>query len=59
MDKFVSAVLQRKFDDKEPGVFEELAVEGSRGKNVTSWQAMESAGKRPVYKFLMWEYFLP
>ena len=29
--------------------FEELAVEGSRGKEGAPWQAMENAGKRPAY----------
>ena len=28
----MSAVLQRRFDGTGPGAFEELAVEGSRGK---------------------------
>ena len=41
----MSAVLERKFDCKGPGAFEELAVEGSRGKEGASWQAVENAGK--------------
>ena len=28
---------------------EELAVESGRGEEGASWQAMENAGKRPVY----------
>ena len=44
----MSAVLQRKFDGTGPGAFEELAVEGSRGKEGASWQAMENAWKRLV-----------
>ena len=36
-------------DGKGSGAFEELAVEGSRGKEGASWQAMENAGERPVY----------
>ena len=47
--KSVSAVVQRKLDGKGSGAFEELAVEGSRGKEGASWKAMENAGKRPVY----------
>ena len=39
--------LQRKLDGKGSGAFEELAVEGSRGKEGASWQAVENAGKRP------------
>ena len=47
--QFVSAVLQRKFDGTGPGAVEELAVEGSRGKEGASWQTLGNAGKRPVY----------
>ena len=35
----VPGVLQRKLDDKGSGALEELAVEGSRGKEGASWQA--------------------
>ena len=44
----MSAVLQRKFDGTGLGAVEELAVEGSRGKEGASWQTMENAGKRQV-----------
>ena len=43
------AVLQRKLDGTELGAVEVLAVEGSRGKEGASWQAMENAGKRPMF----------
>ena len=36
-------------DGKGSGAFEELAVEGSQGKEGASWQTMENAGERPVY----------
>ena len=45
----MSAVLQRKLDGKGSGAFEELAVEGSRGKEGASWQAMENAEKTQYF----------
>ena len=43
------AVLQRECDGTGPGAFEELAVEGSRGKEGASGQNMKNAGKRPLH----------
>ena len=44
----MSAVLQRKLDGKGAGAVEDLAVEGSRGKEGASWQIMENVGKRAI-----------
>ena len=45
-DQFVSAVLQRKIDGTGPGAVNDVAVEGSCGKEGTSWQIVENAGER-------------
>ena len=52
----MSVVSQRKFDGTRPGAVEELAVEGSRGKDGASWQTVENAGKNQNTQG-MWEYF--
>ena len=39
--QFVPAVLQRELDGTGPGAVQELAVEGSGGKEGASWQTLE------------------
>ena len=45
----VQQCYTESFDVTGPGPFEELAVEGSRGKEGVSSQTTENARKRPVH----------
>ena len=47
---------QRKIDGTGPGAFEELAVEGSRGKRAHRGRLWRMLGK-DQYRQGMWEYF--
>ena len=42
-------MLQRKIDGASRGAVEDVALEGSRGKEGASWQTTENAVTRPVY----------
>ena len=43
------AVSQRRLVGKGSCIFEELAVESSRGEEGVAWQTMGNAGERPVH----------